>query len=70
MINNNSGFWTGGPNALLAGLKEEYGGKVAKLQKKLKKAESDEERHRIADELDQIRETYGEQFKRVGENIF
>lgn len=70
MANRSSGFWAGGPEALLAGLKEEYRAKVAKLKKRLKKAKSEEERCRIADELEQIEKTYKEQLRRVGGNIF
>ena len=70
MAGENLGFWTGGPEALLAGLKKEHQATVAQLEKRLKEAESEEDRRQIADELGQVEKTYKERLGRVDENIF
>ena len=70
MANRNSGFWTGGPEACLAGLKKEYRATVGELKKRLKEAESEEERGQIADELGRVERTYKERLRRVNESIF
>ena len=70
MANENSGFWTGGPDALLEGLKDEYQATVAELNKRLKEAETEEERRQIADELGQVGKIYKERLRRMNENLF
>ena len=70
MANENLGFWAGVPGACRAGLKEEYQTTIAKLKRKLKEAETEEERRQIADELGQVEDTYKERFRRVDENLF
>ena len=70
MANENSGFWTGGPEACRVGLKKDYQATVAELKKRLKEAESEEERRRIADELEQVKKTCRERLRRMDEDIF
>lgn len=70
MANKNSGFWAGGPEACRVALKKDYQATVAELEKKLKEAESEEERRQIADELGQVKKTYKEQLGRVNGNLF
>jgi hypothetical protein len=64
------GFWTGGPGACRAGLKEEHRATVAKLEERLQEAGKEEERRQIEDELRQVEETYKERLRRVSENLF
>ena len=70
MPNGSLGFWTGGPEALREGLKQDYDTTVGELQKRLKDAASEEERRRVADELRQVEKTYEEQLGRVDKDIF
>jgi hypothetical protein len=70
MANKKMGFWTGGPEACRAGLKDEYQATVAELKKKLKKAETAEERRQIADELEQVEDAYRERLRQLSECLF
>jgi len=70
MAGENLGFWTGGPKALLAGLEKEHQTTVAELEERLRKAESEEERRRVTDELEQVEKAYRERLRGIDENVF
>ena len=70
MASRSPGFWTGGPAACRAGLKEEYRAEVSKLKERLKEAQTEEERRQVADEMRRVEDTYKERLRRMNENIF